>query len=629
MKKLKQSILIFAATLIFSPSQGINQIIDISTGVVNNSTALIPYGNIDDTWQVRFPAASNFQNAYAAYNYQWPTVTCGRWISPEPLNITGGPGCSTCSSVTGPGIYTYRMNFTPNSNCNILSAKIVFSYTNADNELPAMHLNGNYTYTYPAPQHQLIPGIFTGFNPATPYTLILNPQDIVSGNNTLDFDVQNYNYNSAASSWTVTGLALCAYIEITYEDNFVGASITGPSKFCANTPITLTGFDGANATASSYQWQILESNAAGTPTNVFNTWTSPVYSGSPGAFTFPAGIPAACNKYYLVKLILNNSCYNKTVSKVIFITCPPFVDLGPDLFICDNSCVTLTAVTGPVKGISVSWFLFDDEPHFIGSGHSITVCPAKTTTYCVTVKNTITGCSASDCITITVENISPNFNIATNTANNNYMEITGTPVQTTNFPAGFGYVWKVEELSANNNNTVWLVNNPSCWSLITNFQGLQGLSQTFSCTSVPGQFKYNTTYRITRGVWSAHCPWKQMAYLIMNVKSMDGSMIIVPDENAPDISYLMSEAGEDILAIAETGDELTVYPNPGSGIFTLQFGSDTRSNVEVYDALGKKVKSFEQRGEKATLDLSDYPKGIYIVNVISNGRKTSKKIVLE
>ena len=54
-----------------------------------------------------------------------------------------------------------------------------------------------------------------------------------------------------------------------------------------------------------------------------------------------------------------------------------------------------------------------------------------------------------------------------------------------------------------------------------------------------------------------------------------------------------------------------------------------KTTIEVYDALGKKVKSFEQTAFKSTFDLTGFPKGIYMVNISSHGSKTSKKIILE
>jgi Secretion system C-terminal sorting domain len=93
------------------------------------------------------------------------------------------------------------------------------------------------------------------------------------------------------------------------------------------------------------------------------------------------------------------------------------------------------------------------------------------------------------------------------------------------------------------------------------------------------------------------------------------------------------------LGINSLSDHLnfTVYPNPSTGIFTIQ--SSVASNqwsVEVYNVLGEQVysNSPEHSGPLANsyqLDLSSNPNGIYFYRVISeNGGLVGEgKIVIE
>ena len=71
-----------------------------------------------------------------------------------------------------------------------------------------------------------------------------------------------------------------------------------------------------------------------------------------------------------------------------------------------------------------------------------------------------------------------------------------------------------------------------------------------------------------------------------------------------------------------------VYPNPGTGIFTVE-STKSFELIEVYDALGKKVKTIPSSDSKSVIDLTDFNKGIYIIQVLSEGKLTSKKIILE
>ncbi len=90
-----------------------------------------------------------------------------------------------------------------------------------------------------------------------------------------------------------------------------------------------------------------------------------------------------------------------------------------------------------------------------------------------------------------------------------------------------------------------------------------------------------------------------------------------------------------------TGDEestetlaksnFSVYPNPSADIFTVTLDKMTNGLIEVYNISGKKVKSMElnQGSMDYKLDLSDHSKGIYMINIISNDKIQSKKIILE
>lgn len=300
-------------------------------------------------------------------------------------------------------------------------------------------------------------------------------------------------------------------------------TIAGPLSFCLGTPLSFTGDDGP-ATAVNSQWEIQECDSNGTPLNPVNSFTSPIYNSPPGYYSFPTVSFIQCNKHYLITLKVTNSCGTdiKTATKVIFINCPPAINAGPDVTICDGDCATLTATGGSGKHL-FNWSSFIDEPVYIGSGASIQVCPTKTTTYCVSTVDAGTGCKASDCVTVNVEKLDPSFSVTAAPVASLYQTFTAVPTQTSNTPPGFGFVWFVEELDVNGN-TVYSVNSSNlslipCWWNFPGpevFDGFDGLTHSLnaSCSPAFGRFKYDTRYRITRGVWSNRCPWKQFSYLV-------------------------------------------------------------------------------------------------------------------
>ena len=75
----------------------------------------------------------------------------------------------------------------------------------------------------------------------------------------------------------------------------------------------------------------------------------------------------------------------------------------------------------------------------------------------------------------------------------------------------------------------------------------------------------------------------------------------------------------------------TVYPNPSVGIFTISTDVLNEGTIEIYDSRGQKVEIIKLNNEISdyTINLTNHAKGIYIVNLLSNGKIQSKKIILE
>ncbi|MGB3076690.1 MAG: LamG-like jellyroll fold domain-containing protein, partial [Chitinophagales bacterium] len=74
-----------------------------------------------------------------------------------------------------------------------------------------------------------------------------------------------------------------------------------------------------------------------------------------------------------------------------------------------------------------------------------------------------------------------------------------------------------------------------------------------------------------------------------------------------------------------------IYPNPSSGTFILNGDMAAHKNytVTVFDVMGHSIKSFKWNGQKTTMDLSNYSKGVYLVEVRDQMEKVFKKVVVE
>lgn len=81
----------------------------------------------------------------------------------------------------------------------------------------------------------------------------------------------------------------------------------------------------------------------------------------------------------------------------------------------------------------------------------------------------------------------------------------------------------------------------------------------------------------------------------------------------------------------KNADELTIYPNPVSDKITLDFGGKTfsKAHITFYNMLGEKVSSSVLSSNSPTIDISGFPSGIYLMEVILNGERILKRIIKE
>jgi hypothetical protein len=74
-----------------------------------------------------------------------------------------------------------------------------------------------------------------------------------------------------------------------------------------------------------------------------------------------------------------------------------------------------------------------------------------------------------------------------------------------------------------------------------------------------------------------------------------------------------------------------VYPNPTSGVFTLEMKGDNnpeKANVEIFNIYGEKVFASEISGQgKHELSLEEKSQGIYVIRVIAGGKAETARIV--
>jgi PKD repeat protein len=75
---------------------------------------------------------------------------------------------------------------------------------------------------------------------------------------------------------------------------------------------------------------------------------------------------------------------------------------------------------------------------------------------------------------------------------------------------------------------------------------------------------------------------------------------------------------------------LDLYPNPASNqLNVVVTGASETVNIKVYNALGQIIKDFDVKNSKATINLSNYQKGMYYIGVDDGVQNALKKFIKE
>ncbi len=87
-----------------------------------------------------------------------------------------------------------------------------------------------------------------------------------------------------------------------------------------------------------------------------------------------------------------------------------------------------------------------------------------------------------------------------------------------------------------------------------------------------------------------------------------------------------------INQLATGSSNITIFPNPNNGTFTIQSSvASGQLSVEIYDVLGQRVKSEELRAKSEEINISNQPNGVYFYRVITESGNTlgSGKVVIQ
>jgi len=103
----------------------------------------------------------------------------------------------------------------------------------------------------------------------------------------------------------------------------------------------------------------------------------------------------------------------------------------------------------------------------------------------------------------------------------------------------------------------------------------------------------------------------------------------------PDSTYHLLEGTHDIEEGLLPGKmDINVYPNPFNSacVIDINFGSETKSSIEIFDITGKKVDELKIVPESASIVTwhpdNEIPSGVYLIKTVNGNEKLARKIML-
>lgn len=85
-------------------------------------------------------------------------------------------------------------------------------------------------------------------------------------------------------------------------------------------------------------------------------------------------------------------------------------------------------------------------------------------------------------------------------------------------------------------------------------------------------------------------------------------------------SAQLADNSSEIPSFRSYKQALKVFPNPATEYFQLTDENDTVDMINIYNIVGKKMKTFEVEDDKKYY-LDQFPKGMYLVQLIGHNNK--------
>ena len=104
--------------------------------------------------------------------------------------------------------------------------------------------------------------------------------------------------------------------------------------------------------------------------------------------------------------------------------------------------------------------------------------------------------------------------------------------------------------------------------------------------------------------------------------SVDSLTCVIPN------GLNVCDSGEYIFDTKLTNENITIYPNPTKNNILIKFTKLQRATIKIYNLFGKLLFEKNLSQNNIEIDLSLYPDGVYLIQLLQNNQIQNKKITL-
>ncbi len=327
-------------------------------------------------------------------------------------------------------------------------------------------------------------------------------------------------------------------------------------------------------------------------------------------------------------------------TKVVFVDAPTAkIEQGSEVSFCGNGMLNAQDTS---SNVTYTWSLNGTD---VGTGTSISV--SESGNYTLTASQP--SCLDSVSIAVTITDL-PAMVLAADKTEICSSEETTLSVTT---GTGFTYKWFRNQTAISNDSSTLVTSEIGTYKVeITTTEGCQVESNEVEITeaqapdatiTINKENSVDKTITVSSSDSIVAVVWFKDGN---EIASFNNQKMIQPTESGnykAKVTYLSGcefETEEKVFTFdIETGIEeesakiFTVYPNPNTGSFKVEFATTTnqKTNLVVVDALGRTIYSKEiSRNEKTTnIALPKISAGVYVVQIVSQGKVYTEQLVIQ